>query len=277
MSRIRLTEASMAYGDVCGNPIDFERDKRHQHITFNYDCTSIMTQKNRDEMNREEIDQKKIPHDTIKFDYKPRGASFFDFTWKRFCYELKKDGKGIQDIKLVYLNLDNKEEVLLDTSEGKDLKEKIEFEDGEIISQCNAYVEEVKGDKSTDGMKSVLCGLDITTNKGKNVMIGERKSEGLFQVLRQDQNKVIVGLGCFANKEDGVTAIYFHLTDTLTYAINETYGIRQLRAKIKKNQEFAKGLEALKPKLSPEQNLLSEVCNLPDAVFFSIIKYVMPY
>jgi hypothetical protein len=236
-----------------------------------------MTQKNRDVLNRDEIDQKKIPHDTIKFDYKPRGASFFDFTWKKFCYELKKDGKGIQDIKLVYLNLDNKEEVLLDTSEGKELKEKIEFEDGEIISQCNAYVEEVKGDKSTDGMKSVLCGLDITTNKGKNVMIGERKSEGLFQVLRQDQNKVIVGLGCFANKEDGVTAIYFHLTDTLTYAINETYGIRQLRAKIKKNQEFAKGLEALKPKLSPEQNLLSEVCNLPDAVFFSIIKYVMPY
>ena len=81
MSRIRLTEASMTYGDVCGNPIDFEREKRNQHITFNYDCTSIMTQKNRDDMNRDEIDQKKIPHDTIKFDYKPRGASFFDFTW----------------------------------------------------------------------------------------------------------------------------------------------------------------------------------------------------
>ena len=184
MSRIRLTEASMTYGDVCGNPIDFEREKRNQHITFNYDCTFIMTQKNRDKMNPDEIDQKKIPHDTIKFDYKPRGASFFDFTWK-------KDGKGIQDIKLVYLNLDNKEEVLLDTSEGKELKEKIEFEDGEIISQCNAYVEEVKGDKSTDSMKSVLCGLDITTNKGKNVMIGERKSEGLFQVLRKKIRRII--------------------------------------------------------------------------------------
>ena len=60
MSRIRLTEASMTYGDVCGNPIDFEREKRNQHITFNYDCTFIMTQKNRDKMNPDEIDQKKF-------------------------------------------------------------------------------------------------------------------------------------------------------------------------------------------------------------------------
>ena len=159
----------------------------------------------------------------------------------------------------------------MDTSEGKEGIEfqTIEFEDGEVIEQAIVYQNE-------DG----FCGLDITTNKKKNHMIGVREGDNI--IIFEDESKkdkVIVGFGCWANKQYGVSSIYFYLIKKATYAICHTYGMRQLRAKIaiQGNKEFINGLATIRPNLNDELKLLSDVCNLPPPIYFKVLKYVMPY
>ena len=271
-----LIYSTISFGDVWGMPIDHVRVNKNQEITITYDCTFEMIPKNREKISEDAKDQVKIPHDTIKFDYKPRGKKFLTYSLKRFCYELKTVEKdkdvsvvGIKNIKLVYLSIDGKEETLLDTSEGKLEKypEIIEFEDGEVITEVIAYLK-----------NDFLCGLYITTNKKAPIPIGDTSTEAR-RVLEENgyKDKVFIGLGCTHDKKDGVTSIYFYVVDKMTFSIYQTIGIRQLRAKIKKNEEFKNGLGALRTQLNKEQKLLSDVAKLPDAVFFSILKYVMPY
>ena len=266
-----LIETTLQYGDMHANPIEHARAKNNESISFEYDCIYIMEPINRDKLSPEESDQKRVPHDTIKFKYIPRGESFLNYTWKKICYQLNRDKTGIQNLKLIYINLDGEEEALLDTSEGKlhEFSEIIEFEDGEIIESVIIYLK-----------KEVLCGFDITTNNITNenhqrsILIGER-SEDVYRVPAD--NKVVIGIGCCANEQYGVSSIFFHRVDKLTFSISQTYGLRQLRAKSKKNPEFNEELEVLKSCLNAEQKLLCESCSLPDAVFFSVLKYVMPY
>ena len=246
-----LIETTLQYGDMHANPIEHARAKNNESISFEYDCIYIMEPINRDKLSPEESDQKRVPHDTIKFKYIPRGESFLNYTWKKICYQLNRDKTGIQNLKLIYINLDGEEEALLDTSEGKlhEFSEIIEFEDGEIIESVIIYLK-----------KEVLCG---------------ERSEDVYRVPAD--NKVVIGIGCCANEQYGVSSIFFHRVDKLTFSIYQTYGLRQLRAKIKKNPEFNEELEVLKSCLNAEQKLLCESCSLPDAVFFSVLKYVMPY
>ena len=271
MAKNLLIESTMSYGDVSALPLDFLRSEKNKYITINFDCLFEMIPKNRDENNRGNYDQTKVPFDSIKFDYKPRGIEFLKFSLKKICYQLKPGRKGINNLKLIYLNIDGKEEVLLDTSEGRQGVnfETIEFEDGEIIEQTVIY-EKPEG----------FCGMDITTNKNKNYMIGER-TEDLTNILNNEnyKNKVIIGFGCWAEEHVGVTSIYFYLIDKMTYSICQTYGMRQLRAKIaaKKDEAFINGLEGLRSTLKDEEKLLSDVCNLPDPIYFTVLKYVMPY
>lgn len=277
MAKNLLIESTMSYGDVSALPLDFLRSEKNKYITINFDCLFEMIPKNRDENNRGNYDQTKVPFDSIKFDYKPRGIEFLKFSLKKICYQLKPGGKGINNLKLIYLNIDGKEEVLLDTSEGRQGVnfETIEFEDGEIIESVIEY-----------SKNEILCGFDITTNKilpdnnKRNILIGIRANEGIDKedVMRIPAgNKVIVGIQCYANEVTGVTGISFHRVDKSTFSIYQTSGIRQLRAKVKKNEEYVKELDALKAKLTPEQILLADTCNLPDTIFFTVLKYVMPY
>ena len=283
MAKNLIIEPTMAYGDLRALPLDFLRDQKKQTITYNFDCLEIMTAKNRDERQRGKYDQTKVPYDSIKFDYSPRNLSFLQYSLKKICYELKKgkeenkdkgevkEKKGIQNLKFIYLNIDGNEETLLDTSEGKkgiDFQT-IEFQDGEIIEAAVVYQNE-------DG----FCGLDITTNKKKNYMIGERTDDNIIIFEEQkNKDKVIVGFGCWANEQYGVSSIYFYLIKKTTFAICQTYGMRQLRAKITadKDKEFIDGLPTLKEGLNDEQKLLCDVCKLPPPVYFNVLKYVMPY
>ena len=272
-----LIETTLQFGDGGANPIDHVRKKNNETISIVYDCLCEMKPINREKISDESADQVKVPHDTLKFEYKPRNEKFLDYTWKKICYKLNEKKNGIQHLKLIYLNLNGQEEVLLDTSEGseKNFSETIEFDDGEIIESVIVYLK-----------NDVLCGFDITTNKKlpdnnkRNILIGIRANEGIDKedVMRvPEDNKVIVGILCYANEVTGVTGISFHRVDKSTFSIYQTSGIRQLRAKVKKNEEYVKELDALKAKLTPEQILLADTCNLPDTIFFTVLKYVMPY
>ncbi len=281
MKNKRLVECTCSYGDVRCNPIDYLRVNKKETITYEYDCLYIMTQKNNDKLPDGTIDQIKVPHDSLKFDYTSRDGEFLKYSLKKICYELKPNNDGIQDLQLIYLNIDGKEEALLDTTSGsKELKETIEFEDGEIIESAIIYCK-----------NEFFCGIYISTNKiikenneekQRNILIGVTARENVDgeQVVRvNEDNKVIVGMGCWANTQYGIACIYLYLTDKVTFSLYQTYGIRQLRAKIKNknNKEFEESLTKLKSTLSPEQKLLSDVCGLPESIFFTVLKYTMPY
>ena len=281
MKNKRLVECTCSYGDVRCNPIDYLRVNKKETITYEYDCLYIMKQKNNDKLPDGTIDQIKVPHDSLKFDYTSRDGEFLKYSLKKICYELKPNNDGIQDLQLIYLNIDGKEEALLDTTSGsKELKETIEFEDGEIIESAIIYCK-----------NEFFCGIYISTNKiikenneekQRNILIGVTARENVDgeQVVRvNEDNKVIVGMGCWANTQYGIACIYLYLTDKVTFSLYQTYGIRQLRAKIKNknNKEFEESLTKLKSTLSPEQKLLSDVCGLPESIFFTVLKYTMPY
>ena len=281
MKNKRLVECTCSYGDVRCNPIEYLRVNKKETITYEYDCLYIMTQKNNDKLPDGTIDQIKVPHDSLKFDYTSRDGEFLKYSLKKICYELKPNNDGIQDLQLIYLNIDGKEEALLDTTSGsKELKETIEFEDGEIIESAIIYCK-----------NEFFCGIYISTNKiikendeekQRNILIGVTARENVDgeQVVRvNEDNKVIVGMGCWANTQYGIACIYLYLTDKVTFSLYQTYGIRQLRAKIKNknNKEFEESLTKLKSTLSPEQKLLSDVCGLPESIFFTVLKYTMPY
>ena len=281
MKNKRLVECTCSYGDVRCNPLEYVRVNKKETITYEYDCLYIMTQKNNDKLPDGTIDQIKVPHDSLKFDYTSRDGEFLKYSLKKICYELKPNNDGIQDLQLIYLNIDGKEEALLDTTSGsKELKETIEFEDGEIIESAIIYCK-----------NEFFCGIYISTNKiikenneekQRNILIGVTARENVDgeQVVRvNEDNKVIVGMGCWANTQYGIACIYLYLTDKVTFSLYQTYGIRQLRAKIKNknNKEFEESLTKLKSTLSPEQKLLSDVCGLPESIFFTVLKYTMPY
>ena len=281
MKNKRLVECTCSYGDVRCNPIGYLRVNKKETITYEYDCLYIMKQKNNDKLPDGTIDQIKVPHESLKFDYTSRDGEFLKYSLKKICYELKPNNDGIQDLQLIYLNIDGKEEALLDTTSGsKELKETIEFEDGEIIESAIIYCK-----------NELFCGIYISTNKiikenneekQRNILIGVTARENVDgeQVVRvNEDNKVIVGMGCWANTQYGIACIYLYLTDKVTFSLYQTYGIRQLRAKIKNknNKEFEESLTKLKSTLNPEQKLLSDVCGLPESIFFTVLKYTMPY
>ena len=111
-------------------------------------------------------------------------------------------------------------------------------------------------------------------------MIGERTDDNIIIFEEQkNKDKVIVGFGCWANEQYGVTSIYFYLIKKTTFAICQTYGMRQLRAIITadKDKEFIDGLLTLKEGLNYEQKLLCDVCKLSHSVYFNVLKYVMTY
>lgn len=282
MKKKNILTCSLVFGDCHAIPIDFVRDKKNLDITFLYDCTEIMKQKN-DQLREEdkEQDQIKVPFETIKFNYTPREEEFLNYTLKKICYELKmgkkekKEGdlnkeeedevKGIQNLKLIYTNIDGEEEVLLDTTNGKkELPETIEFQVGEVIEYVIIYCQEEK-----------FCGLDISTNKHNSNKIGKTNIDNPFRV-RNDE-KVVVGLGCYASEKLGVTGIYFYQIDKKLYGICETLGMRQLRAKVKRNEEYKKIRDEKQKDLDDKRRLTYRVCNLPDQIYFQIINYMTTY
>ena len=56
-----------------------------------------------------------------------------------------------------------------------------------------------------------------------------------------------------------------------------TFGLRQLRAKVKKNNEFNEKIEKMKDNLNEEQKIIYDICTFPDTLFFMILKYASSY
>ena len=266
MSKKLVVNSSMVYGEVHAIPLDFVRALKEEPITFNYDCLYEMEPINRDDNKKGESEQEKIPFDTIKFNYKQRKLDkFLNYSLKKICYELipvdekveavdqKKVRRGLKNLKIIYTD-----------EEG----------DGEIIEEVIVY----EGFKGLCGFSLTTNHIDKETNKEKYHLLGVN-SENSTKILGKDSKDVAIGIGCWANEKYGVTGIYFYFVDKMTYSIFQTYGMRELRAKlkIKSDAEFIKNLENIREDLDDEAKLIYDICGSSDPVFFSVLNYLMPY
>ena len=270
-----ILECSLSYGDASSYYLEYI--SKIKKPSFNYDCTFIMTPK-AGSVKPNDLDKIKVPFLSTKFEYIPRGEKFFDYTLKKICYELRDDEdqngnkyKRIQHLKLIYLNKEGKEEVLLDTSNGKQLPETIElFEGAEVIEYVIVYL---KGE--------LLCGIDLTTSESKIVnksyLIGTSYGHDVENITIKDDKKIIVGLGCEANEQTGINSIYFYQANKKDYGLYGTLGLRLLRAKIKQNKEFKQQIEEIKNNLTEEQKLTYDICSMSDTIFFAVLNYVISY
>ena len=270
-----LLECSLTYGDASSIPLFFIKNKKP--LSFNYDCTLIMTPKT-GSVDKYAWDGIIVPFYSTKFIYTPRGDKFFDYNLRKIYYKLRddKDNKGniykrIQYLKLIFVNKKGKEEMLLDTSNGKELPEKIEFFEGEVIEYANVYLKD-----------EILCGISLTTNESKlinksyNIGTTNVPNDDDIQIIKNNK-KIIVGLGCEANEETGINSIYFYLTPKQHDSIQGTFGLRQLRAKTKKNNEFNENINKIKNNLTEEQKIIYDISTFPDSLFFDVLKYYCSY
>ena len=113
-----LLECSLTYGDASSIPLFFIKDKKP--LSFNYDCTLIMTPKT-GSVDKNDSERKTLPFYSTKFIYTPRGDKFFDYNLRKIYYKLRDDKgnkgniyKRIQYLKLIFVNKKGKEEILLD-------------------------------------------------------------------------------------------------------------------------------------------------------------------
>ena len=205
------------------------------------------------------------------------GKEISKFVSNHFTEELKNNKNLYTDMSLALKETFIKMDEIMQTTES--------------IEEIKKYARMSKEEDEIQSKNEFFCGIYITTNKRivenneekqRNILLGVTAREnvdGELVIRVNNENKVIIGMGCCANEQYGISAIYLYQVDKVVFSLYQTYGIRQLRAKIKNknNKEFEESLEKLKPKLNPEQKLLSDVCGLPEAVFFSILKYTMPY
>lgn len=271
--RKAILECTLTYGEAIGFKIPFFSESKASKMTFNYDCTQIMTPKT-GTVEDGDLDNITIPFYSNKYNYESRKEDFFNYSLRKIYYELRevKDDnnnttyKRIQNLKLIFTNKEGKEEVLLDTSDGKDLPEKIELLDEEYIEYVIVYLK-----------NDLLCGLDLTTNEtkifNKSYIIGTTSGDNIDNILVKDDNKIISGIGCYANENMGVTGIYFYQIDKRNLTLLRSLGLRQLRAKVKQNKEFKENFEKNKNNLDDALKLTFDICCFPDSIFFPILSY----
>ena len=272
--RKAILECTLTYGEAIGfKMIPFFSESKASKMTFNYDCTQIMTPKT-GTVEDGDLDNITIPFYSNKYNYESRKEDFFNYSLRKIYYELRevKDDnnnttyKRIQNLKLIFTNKEGKEEVLLDTSDGKDLPEKIELLDEEYIEYVIVYLK-----------NDLLCGLDLTTNEtkifNKSYIIGTTSGDNIDNILVKDDNKIISGIGCYANENMGVTGIYFYQIDKRNLTLLRSLGLRQLRAKVKQNKEFKENFEKNKNNLDDALKLTFDICCFPDSIFFPILSY----
>ena len=281
-----MLECSLIYGEVFDfkGPSDiFNKNNDNPHIlteenskniTINYDCTYTMERINPGTLSDNNLDLIKYPFYSNKYDYKPKGEKFFKFTLKKRFYELREDEdkngekyKRIQNLKLIFINEEGQEELFLDTSNNKNLTEKIELMEGEIIEYAIVNLKD-----------EILYGLELITNETKicdeSYKIGTIKGNNIISIKVKEEKKVIVGLGCYANERIGVTGIYFYFTKIKNIDNIGTFGLRLLRAKAKTNKEFNEIIEKNKKDLDDIQQLTYDISTFPNSVFFTILNYV---
>ena len=204
---------------------------------------------------------------TINYDcVGDKGSQFLDYHIHKIFYHLRSN-ECIQSIQIIFKNRNTGNlETLMDTDPKDTKKDSFEFADNEEIKEVRVWLK-----------KESLVGFEITTSKNRTKKIGFGEDESIKIKEFEKGDQIIFGFGCHANQQYGVSSIYCYFMDKRKYGIVLNSGLIQLRAKLKKNEEFRKQISAKKETLNEKQKLILETCNLPDTAFFPLAAYIMSY
>ena len=205
---------------------------------------------------------------------KDAGKEIFDYHLHKIIYTLN-DKQQIQSLKTIYKNRnDGTLKTLLDTtnsyiSTGKE--EEIVFQDFEDIIQVFFYVQD-------DKIDARLVAICIETNLGNIKYIGNQDNGQLIRDFDLDtKENIVLGFGVNANQHYGVSSIFCYIMNKNKYGIIEYSGLLQLRAKVKKNNDFKAITNEKKASLTEKQKLLLNIVDLPDTAFFPIAGYLIAH
>ena len=177
-----------------------------------------------------------------------------------------KSNTSIYGIQFTYRSInDCKETTFIDVkSKEKDLiEQEMDLNNEEIINLRVWLDDDVK-----------LIGFEVVTSKGRVQKFGYGNDDQLIKIpdFEEEEPRVIVGFGCHAKEELGVTAIYGYYISRKQYISICYGGIFSLRIKLK-DHEFKEKIEKKLDKMNEKNKILYKVCQLPDNQFFTIIKY----
>ena len=176
-----------------------------------------------------------------------------------------KSNTSIYGIQFTYRNInDCKETTFINVkSNEKDL----------IEQEMDLNNEEIKDLRIWLNDDINLIGFEVVTSKGRVQKFGYGNEEQLIKISDfEEEKRVIVGFGCYADEKNGVTAIYGYYISKKQY-ISVCYGgIFSLRIKLK-DPEFKEKIDKKLDSMNEKNKILYKICQLPDNQFFNIIKY----
>ena len=176
-----------------------------------------------------------------------------------------KSNTSIYGIQFTYRNInDCKETTFIDVkSNEKDL----------IEQEMDLNNEEIKDLRVWLNDDINLIGFEVVTSKGRIQKFGYGNEEQLIKISDfEEESRVIVGFGCYADEKSGVTAIYAYYISKKQY-ISVCYGgIFSLRISLK-DPKYKEKMDQKLDKMSEKNKILYKICQLPDNQFFNIIKY----
>ena len=207
--------------------------------------------------------KKELEPTTIAYDFcdKIEEEKILNYKIHKIICKNNSKNQYIDSIKIICKNrLDGKIETLIDTPSMDSNLIQMEFELAELEEIISVRV----------WTNNRLLGFEIKTNKNRIKKFGYGDEYNLIKIDDLETgDKIIVGFGVYACEQLGVTSLFCYYTDIKFYSIVLYSGIFYLRAKIKKNR-----LEANVTKKEDEKMYaIKRLCELPDILFFEIMKF----
>ena len=175
-----------------------------------------------------------------------------------------KSKTSIYGIQFIYRNINNCEETTMIDVESK--------QNDLIEQEMNLNNEEIRDLRVWLNQDIKLIGFEVITNK-RTQKFGYGDEQELIKISDfENLDKIIVGFGCYADPNNGVTGLYAYFVSRKQYISMIYSGIFSLRIKIK-DPKFKEETEKKLQKMNEKNKILYKICQLPDNQFFNIIKY----
>ena len=198
-----------------------------------------------------------------KYDYIGKsGYSPFDFDIDKIFYT--ETNEYIESLKIIYKNNRSGKSILLETPKPEKTEEikSIEFKKFEKIINVKMWFKDEK-----------LIGFEMKTDHKRELKIGYGKNGEEINIPEfENDRKIILGIGVHATKKR-VTGIYFYFIDRKEYLKIFDPCLLELKAKLKMDKKFKESIDKRKNELNKKNKLLVDICELPNAIFFSIATY----
>jgi len=238
----------------------FNDDKKSNHINDNKKSNRM-----------KELERKKrflseigICYDTTYSNYslpKKIEKNICDYKISKIIYTLNSN--CIQSLKIIYKNRNNDSLITVENDDcliENNKKHIIKFPDFLEIKLLG-----IEKDKDKDIGFTIQCGNEIYD-------IGYKQNS---KSQKQINNKILLGIEMQACPSYGISNLNFKLYDSSKFAFQFYDGFLQLRAKLKSNLAFKNKILGNFNSFNEKQKLIINICNLPDLLFYFILKNLL--